>query len=170
MKTYVIYLGKSKVPRQITENEMVRFEPGFFRIAEMDSQKALMDVKNKKGNIIEMALVPLMDNCTKELIKELVDEEAVMDVERNLKDDILTSTLVMTRTVYDEEFVNSLKVRLIKMFDVGIFEKERKEAIEQGLQQGLKQGELEKLREVVSRQLFVKFKERYTSDLKVKVT
>ena len=51
------------------------------------------------------------------------------------------------------------------MFDVDIFEKERKEAIEQGLQKG----KLENLREMVSRQLLSKFKEKYTKDLKEKV-
>ena len=55
------------------------------------------------------------------------------------------------------------------MFDVDIFEKEKKEAIEKSKLEGKFEGKLENLREMVSRQLLSKFKEKYTKDLKEKV-
>ena len=55
-----------------------------------------------------------MKNSTEEEIVELVDEEAKMKISRNLKDDIITATLVMTRTVYDEKLVEFMKERVKK--------------------------------------------------------
>ncbi|WP_036226218.1 hypothetical protein [Mesoaciditoga lauensis] len=167
--TYIIYLGKSNIGEQLIKSKSVIFKPEIVRVYELDSRNVIEKVKNGKGNYIEMALMPLMKNSTEEEIVELVDEEAKMKISRELKDDIITATLVMTRTVYDEKLVEFMKERVRKMFDVDIFEKERKEAIEQGLQQGLQKGKLENLREIVSRQLLSKFKEKYTKDLKEKV-
>ncbi|WP_036225904.1 hypothetical protein [Mesoaciditoga lauensis] len=175
--TYIIYLGKTKISRQVIKNRSVSFTPEIVKVYELDAKSVLERVKNGEANYIEMALMPLMKNSTKEEIVELVDEEAKMKITRELKDDIITATLVMAGTAYDETLVETLKRRVREMFNVDIFEKERKEAIEQGLQQGLKQGlrkgklegELEKLREVVSRQLLSKFKEKYTKELREKV-
>ncbi len=183
--TYVIYLGGSKIGGQVIKSGSVLFKPSITKVHEMDSGTAIEKIKAGSRNYIAMALIPLMTGIDDKKLIELVDLEAKMDVERELKDDILTSTLVMARTVYDEDLVNSLKVRLIKMFDVDIFEKERKEAIEQGLQkglqkglqqglkqglkQGIEQGELEKLREVVSKLLMNKFKEKFKRELRKKV-
>ena len=167
--TYIIYLGKAKIGEQKIESECVIFKPKTIKVYEMDAEKVIEKVKNGKGNYIEMALMPLMKNTNEEKIVELVDEEAKMKISRDLKDDIITATLVMARTVYDEEMINLLKRRMKKMFDVDIFEKERKEAIEQGLQQGLQQGKLEALRNNASKLLLAKFKEKYTKDMKEKV-
>ena len=183
--TYIIYLGKSNIGEQLIKSKSVIFKPEIVRVYELDAKSVLEKVKNGEVNYIEMTLMPLMKNSTEEEIVELVDEEAKMKISRELKDDIITATLVMVGTVYDETLVETLKRRVKEMFNVDIFEKERKEAIEQGLQQGLQKGlqqglekglqqglqrgKLENLREMVSRQLLSKFKEKYTKELKEKV-
>ena len=163
--TYIIYLGKSNIGEQLIKSKSVIFKPEIVKVYELDSRNVIEKVKNGKGNYIEMALMPLMKNSTEEEIVELVDEEAKMKISRELKDDIITATLVMTRTVYDEKLVEFMKERVRKMFDVDIFEKERKEAIEMGKLEG----KLENLREMVSKLLFNKFKEKYAKELKEKV-
>jgi len=115
------------------------------KVYDMDAKSVLEKVKNGKINYIEMALMPLMKNSSEKEIVELVDEEAKMKISRELKDDIITATLVMIGTVYDEKLVETLKRRVREMFNVDIFEKERKEAIEQGIQQGLQNGDMETL-------------------------
>ncbi|MCL5031623.1 MAG: hypothetical protein M1542_00020 [Thermotogae bacterium] len=173
VKTYVIYLGRSDVPKQIIQNEMVKFEPGFIKVSQMDSNAIVEHAKMKSGNMIEMILMPLMKNCNKELITELIDEEAKMNVDVNLRDDVLTSTLVITATVYERSFIDELKRRLVKMYSVDIFEKERKEAIEQGLQQGLQQGieegKLQAMKDYAAKLLIAKFKDKYIKELKDKI-
>ena len=176
VNTYIIYLGKSNIGEQLIKSKSVFFKPEIVRVYELDSRNVIEKVKNGKGNYVEMALMPLMKNSNEKEIVELVEEEAKMKISRELKDDIITATLVMTRTVYDEEMVDLLKRRLKKMFDVDIFEKERellekekKEAIEKSKLEGKLEGKLENLREMVSRQLLSKFKEKYTKELKEKV-
>ncbi len=59
------------------------------------------------------------------------------------------------------------------MYSVDIFEKERKEAIEQGIQQGLQQGveqgKLQAAKDYAAKLLIAKFKEKYTKELKDKI-
>ena len=180
VNTYIIYLGKSNIGEQLIKSKSVIFKPEIVKVYELDSRNVIEKVKNGKGNYIEMALMPLMKNSNEKEIVELVDEEAKMKISRDLKDDIITATLVMTRTVYDEKLVEFMKERVRKMFDVDIFEKERellekekKEAIErsklEGKFEGKLEGKLENLREMVSRQLLSKFKEKYTKELKEKI-
>jgi hypothetical protein len=159
--TYIVYLGMAKIGEQVIKNRSVSFTPEVVRVHEMDAKKVLENVKNGKSNLLEMALMPLMKDTTEEEIVELVDEEAKMKIERNVKDDVITATLVMASAVYDKELIETLKRRVKEMFNVDIFEKERKEAKEEG--------KLENLREIVSRQLLNKFKEKYTKELKGKV-
>ncbi|BBJ27183.1 RpnC/YadD family protein [Athalassotoga saccharophila] len=179
--TYIIYLGNVKIPPQIISGKIVRFEPEVIRVSEMDAKDVLEKAKSGQGNIIAMALMPLMRNCDKEDIVELVDTEATMKIPEGLKADILTSTLLMTLTVYDEDFVKELKRRLTEMYDVDIFkedrqklleqfEKERQAAITEGIikgkLEGKIEGKIETLRESVSRLLLAKFKELYTLQMR----
>ena len=112
--TYIIYLGKAKIGEQKIESECVLFKPKTIKVYEMNAEKVIEKIKNGKGNYIEMVLMPLMKNTNKEKIVELVDEEAKMEIDRDLKDDVITATLVMARTVYDEEMINLLKRRMKK--------------------------------------------------------
>ena len=114
--TYIIYLGKTKISKQIIKNKSVSFTPEIVKVYELDSRNVIEKVKNGKGNYIEMALMPLMKNSNEEEIVELVEEEAKMKISRDLKDDIITATLVMTRTVYDEKLVEFMKERVRKMY------------------------------------------------------
>ena len=159
--TYIVYLGIAKIGKQVIKNRSVSFTPEVVKVHEMDAKKVLEKVKSGKSNLLEMALMPLMKNTTEEEIVELVDEEAKMKIERSVKDDVITATLVMASAVYDKELIETLKRRVKEMFNVDIFEKERKKAKEEG--------KLENLREMVSKLLLNKFKEKYTKELKEKV-
>lgn len=165
VNTYIIYLGRFNIGEQMVQSECVTFKPKVIAVYKMNADEVIERVKNGKGNYIEMALMPLMKSSTEEKIIELVDNEAKMSVPKDLKDDIITATLVMVSTVYNEKLVQAAKRRLRELFDVDIFEKERKEAIQQGLQQG----RLETLRKVISKQLISKFKDEYTKEMKEKV-
>ncbi len=181
INTYIIYLGSVKILPQIITGKMVRFEPEVIKVSEIDAKAVLERAKSGKGNIIAMALMPLMKNCDREDIVELVDTEATMKIFEGLKTDILTSTLLMTSTVYDEGFVKELKRRLIEMYDVDIFkedrqklleqfEKERQAAITEGITRGRLEGKIEgkieALRENVSKLLLAKFKDSYTLQMR----
>ncbi len=163
--TYIIYMGRAKIGGQVIENDCVSFRPKVMKVYEMDARNVVEKAKIAKANLIEMALMPLMKNSNEEEIVELIDEEAKMKIGRDLRDDIITCTLVMTSTVYDEELVDSLKGRLRRMYDVDIFEKERKEATEKGKLEG----KLETLKDTTSKLLIAKFKSEYTKDLREKV-
>ena len=107
-----------------------------------------------------------------------------MKISEGLKTDILTSTLLMSSTVYGKEFVKELRRRLIEMYDVDIFEedrqklleqfekerqkfeKEKQELLEKGKTEGKIEGKIEMLRESVSILLFSKFKDSYTIQMK----
>ena len=52
------------------------------------------------------------------------------------------------------------------MYDVDIFKEERKAALEEGMMKGKLEGKLEGLREDVSKQLLIKFKDSYTSQMR----
>ncbi|MCL4407588.1 MAG: hypothetical protein M1521_02995 [Thermotogae bacterium] len=184
INTYIIYLGSSKIPEQKIIGEMVRFEPALIRISEMDAKAVLEKAKSGNGNIIAMALMPLMKNCQENDVVNLIDAEATMKISEGLKTDILTSTLLMSSTVYGKEFVKELRRRLIEMYDVDIFEedrqklleqfekerqkfeKEKQELLEKGKTEGKIEGKIEMLRESVSILLFSKFKDSYTIQMK----
>jgi hypothetical protein len=55
---------------------------------------------------------------------------------------------------------------LIQMYDVDIFKEERKAALEEGMVKGKIEGKLEALREDVSKQLLIKFKDSYTLQIR----
>ena len=165
--TYIVYLGKGKIPTPVIEGKMVKFTPAFIRVADMDATEVLEKAKN--GNIIAMALMPLMKNCTKEKMVELIDTEARINSE-GLRNDVIASTLLMSSTVYEEGFIRDMKRRLIQMYDVDIFKEERKAALEEGMVKGKLEGKiegkLEALREDVSKLLLIKFKDSYTSQMR----
>jgi hypothetical protein len=173
ISTYIIYLGRTKIPPQIITGKMVRFEPTIIRVSEMDSKAVLEKVKSGSGNIIAMTLMPLMKNCERDDIVDLIDAEATMKISEGLKTDILTSTLLMSATIYEEEFVKELRRRLIEMYDVDIFKEDRQKLLEQFekekqavLEKGKIEGKTEALRENVSRLLLGKFKDSYTLQMK----
>ena len=165
--TYIVYLGKGKIPTPVIEGKMVKFTPAFIRVADMDATEVLEKAKN--GNIIAMALMLLMKNCTKEKMVELIDTEARINSE-GLRNDVIASTLLMSSTVYEEGFIRDMKRRLIQMYDVDIFKEERKAALEEGMVKGKLEGKiegkLEALREDVSKLLLIKFKDSYTSQMR----
>ena len=161
--TYIVYLGKGKIPTPVIEGKMVKFTPAFIRVADMDATEVLEKAKN--GNIIAMALMPLMKNCTKEKMVELIDTEARINSE-GLRNDVIASTLLMSSTVYEEGFIRDMKRRLIQMYDVDIFKEERKAALEEGMVKGKLEGKIETLREDVSKLLLIKFKDSYTSQMR----
>ncbi len=122
-----------------------------------------------------------MKNCQKDDVVDLIDAEARMKISEGLKIDILTSTLLMSSTVYDEEFVKELKRRLMEMYNVDIFkedrekllgqfEKEKQELLEKGKAEGKlegkSEGKIEALRESVSTLLLAKFKDSYTLQMR----
>ena len=177
ISTYIIYLGRTKIPPQIITGKMVRFEPTIIRVSEMDSKAVLEKAKSGSGNIIAMTLMPLMKNCERDDIVGLIDAEATMKISEGLKTDILTSTLLMSATIYEEEFVKELRRRLIEMYDVDIFkedrqklleqfEKEKQAVLEKGKIEGKIEGKTEALRENVSRLLLGRFKDSYTLQMK----
>ena len=159
--TYIVYLGKGKIPTPVIEGKMVKFTPALIRVADMDATEVLEKAKSRNGNIIAMALMPLMKNCTKEKMVELIDTEAKINSE-GLRNDVIASTLLMGSTVYEEGFIRDMKRRLIQMYDVDIFKEERKAALEEGMMKG----KLETLREDVSKLLLIKFKDSYTSQMR----
>ena len=161
--TYIVYLGKGKIPTPVIEGKMVKFTPAFIRVADMDATEVLEKAKN--GNIIAMALMPLMKNCTKEKMVELIDTEARINSE-GLRNDVIASTLLMSSTVYEEGFIRDMKRRLVQMYDVDIFKEERKAALEEGMVKGKLEGKIETLREDVSKLLLIKFKDSYTSQMR----
>jgi hypothetical protein len=167
--TYIVYLGKGKIPTPIIEGKMVKFTPALIRVADMDAAEVLKNAKSGNGNIIAMALMPLMKNCTKEKMVELIDTEARINSE-GLRNDVIASTLLMSSTVYEEGFIRDMKRRLIQMYDVDIFKEERKAALEEGMTkgkfEGKIEGKLEALREDVSKLLLIKFKDSYTSQMR----
>ncbi len=166
INTYIIYLGSFKIPEQKIIGEMTRFEPALIRVSEIDAKAVLEKAKSGNGNIIAMVLMPLMKNCQRDDVVDLIDTEATMKISEGLKTDILTSTLLMSSTVYEEEFVKRLKRRLIEMYDVDIFKEERQAAIEEGIEKG----KIEALRENVSTLLLAKFKDSYTLQMKEAVS
>jgi hypothetical protein len=181
ISTYIIYLGRAKIPAQIITGKMVRFEPAIIRVSEMDSKAVLDKAKSGNGNIIAMTLMPLMKNCQKDDVVDLIDAEATMKISEGLKADILTSTILMSSTIYEEEFVKGLRRRLIKMYDVDIFKEDRQKLLEQfekekqallergkieGKAEGKTEGKIEALRENVSRLLLGKFKDSYTLQMR----
>jgi flagellar biosynthesis/type III secretory pathway protein FliH len=108
---------------------------------------------------------------------DLIDAEATMKISEGLKADILTSTILMSSTIYEEEFVKELRRRLIEMYDVDIFkedrqklleqfEKEKQAVLEKGKIEGKIEGKTEALRENVSRLLLGRFKDSYTLQMK----
>jgi len=169
INTYIIYLGKTKIPVQIITGKMVRFEPTVIRVSEMDSKAVLEKAKSGNGNIIAMALMPLMNDCQKDDLVNLIDAEATMKIPEWLKTDILTSTILMSSTVYGEEFAKELRRRLIEMYDVDIFKEDRQKLLEQfekERQELIEKGKIEALREDVSKLLLTKFKDAYTPQMK----
>jgi len=88
ISTYIIYLGRTKIPPQIITGKMVRFEPTIIRVSEMDSKAVLEKAKSGSGNIIAMTLMPLMKNCERDDIVDLIDAEATMKITEGLKTDI----------------------------------------------------------------------------------
>lgn len=169
INTYIIYLGTVKIPDQKIIGEMTRFEPAVIRVSEMDSKAVLEKAKSGNGNIIAMALMPLMKNCQKDDVVNLIDAEATMEISEGLKIDVLTSTLLMSSTVYGEEFVKELRRRLTEMYDVDIFKEDRQKLLEQfekEKQELIEKGKLEALREDVSKLLLAKFKDAYTAQMK----
>ncbi len=106
--TYIIYLGIS-IKEQVIETDCVSFKPEIIRVYDMDAKSVLEKVKNGKCNYIEMALMPLMKNSTEEEIVELVDEEVKMKIDKNIKNDIIATTLAMTSMSYSIWFVEMLK-------------------------------------------------------------
>ncbi|HEU23498.1 MAG TPA: hypothetical protein ENO32_00080 [Mesoaciditoga lauensis] len=97
----------------------------------MDSKAVLEKAKSGNGNIIAMALMPLMKDCQKDNIVNLIDAEVTMKIPEGLKTDILTSTILMSSTVYGEEFAKELRRRLTEMYDVDIFKEDRQKLLEQ---------------------------------------
>lgn len=166
INTYIIYLGVVKIPDQKIIGEMARFEPAVIRVSEMDSKAVLEKAKSGNGNIIAMALMPLMKSCQKDDLVNLIDAEVTMKIPEGLKTDILTSTLLMSSTVYGEGFVKELRRRLVEVYDVDIFKEERQAAIKEGIIKGKIEGKIEALREDVSKLLLAKFKDAYTSQMK----
>jgi len=67
----------------------------------MDAAEVLKNAKSGNGNIIAM---PLMINCTKDDMVELIDTEAKINSE-GLRNDVIASTLLMGSTVYEEGFI-----------------------------------------------------------------
>ncbi len=181
INTYIIYLGSFKIPDQKIIGEMTRFEPALIRVSEIDAKAVLEKAKSGKGNIMAMALMPLMRNCQKDDVVDLIDAEARMKISEGLKTDILTSTLLMSSTVYEEEFVKELKRRLMEMYNVDIFKEDREKLLEQfekekqellekgkaeGKLEGKSEGKIEALRENVSTLLLAKFKDSYTLQMR----
>ena len=164
---------KGKIQTPVIEGKMVKFTPALIRVADMDATEVLEKAKSGNGNIIAMALMPLMKNCTKEKMVELIDTEARINSE-GLRNDVIASTLLMSSTVYEEGFIRDMKRRLIQMYDVDIFKEERKAALEEGMMKGKLEGKiegkiegkLEGLREDVSKQLLIKFKDSYTLQIR----
>ncbi len=188
INTYIIYLGSFKIPDQKIIGEMTRFEPALIRVSEIDAKAVLEKAESGKGNIIAMVLMPLMKNCQKDDVVDLIDAEARMKISEGLKTDILTSTLLMSSTVYEEEFVKGLKRRLMEMYNVDIFKEDREKLLEQfekerqkfekekqellekgkteGKLEGKSEGKIEALRENVSTLLLAKFKDSYTLQMR----
>jgi len=173
INTYIIYLGSFKIPDQKIIGEMTRFEPALIRVSEIDAKAVLEKAKSGKGNIIAMVLMPLMKNCQKDDVVDLIDAEARMKISEGLKTDILTSTLLMSSTVYEEEFVKELKRRLMEMYNVDIFKEDREKLLKQFekekqelLEKGKTEGKIEALRENVSTLLLAKFKDSYTLQMR----
>ena len=171
--TYIIYLGRNKLPELIIQNKIMKFAPIPINVSEMDAKAVLERAKSGNGNIIAMALMPLMKNCQKDEITDLIDAEATMKIPEGLKTDILTSTILMSSTVYGEEFMKELRRRLIEMYDVDIFKEDRQKLLEQFekerqalLEKGKTEGKIEALRDSVSRLLLGKFKDSYTLQMK----
>ncbi|MGC8684044.1 MAG: hypothetical protein ACP5UJ_08980, partial [Athalassotoga sp.] len=107
--TYIIYLGRNKLPELIIQNKIMKFAPIPINVSEMDAKAVLERAKRGNGNIIAMALMPLMKNCQKDEITDLIDAEATMKIPEGLKTDILTSTILMSSTVYGEGFMKELR-------------------------------------------------------------
>jgi len=171
--TYIIYLGRNKLPELIIQNKIMKFAPIPINVSEMDAKAVLERAKSGNGNIIAMALMPLMKNCQKDEITDLIDAEATMKIPEGLKTDILTSTILMSSTVYGEGFMKELRRRLIEMYDVDIFKEDRQKLLEQFekerqalLEKGKTEGKIEALRDSVSRLLLGKFKDSYTLQMK----
>ena len=79
---------KGSITTPVIEGKMVKFTPALIRVADMDAAEVLKNAKSGNGNIIAMALMPLMKNCTKEKMVELIDTEARINSE-GLRNDVI---------------------------------------------------------------------------------